>query len=162
VSGNLLLDLLDLLIEIGDMPSDGGLDGHGCRPEAIHLLSAHADQGVDASDQGLQVSNLGCRWLPGLRVHGQAEAGNETGIHLVILCPKQLTLGKALDPGRVDDTDRVNSVVQVQGQLIAIAPCGLEAGMKAIHSLLPEPVRQGLKTIRAVLAGFVFKLPSDE
>jgi len=95
-------------------------------------------------------------------VHGQAEAGNEAGINLVILGPEQLTLGKTLDPGRIDDTDRVTGIVQVQGQLIAIAPRGLEAGMKAIHPLPPESLRQGLKALRAVLADLVFQLPSDE
>jgi hypothetical protein len=32
----------------------------------------------------------------------------------------------------------VTRVVQVQGRLIAIAPRALEAGMKAIHTLLPK------------------------
>jgi len=94
----------------------------------------HAYQGVDASDQGRQGFNLGRRWLTRLRVHSQAGAG----INIVILGTEHLTLGKALDLGRVVDTDRVTRVVQVQGRLIAIAPRALEAGMKAIHTLLPK------------------------
>ena len=34
--------------------------------------------------------------------------------------------------------------------------------MKAIHPLLPEPLRQGLKTFRAVFAALVFQLAADQ
>ena len=95
---------------------------------------------------------------PRFRLHGQAKTGDDAGIKLIGFLPNQLTLGKAFDPGRIDNADRVAGFMEIDGHFFSVIASCLQTRLCALHTQLPEPGSEILKHLLSVLEGLVSDL----
>lgn len=97
VFGDLLLELLDLLIKISNMLSYGELDSFVSRIQTIQLLKC-----ASQLTHPPYLTNA-CRFLiwagrgvHGLRRHGEAKTSDKAGVNLIVFSTEQFTFGKSL------------------------------------------------------------------
>ncbi len=95
-------------------------------------------------------------------MHGGTEAGDDPGIHLVVLRAEQLALGKSFNACWVDDADLLSCIIQEGGQFVTIGARGFQTRMDMIDPLLLEPGREFHEPFLIVGEDLMFQLVIDE
>src|SRR6185437_5613055 len=105
---------------------------------------------VHFSRQRLQLS--GCLWkrLPKLGRLILAVDRYQHGIDLVIFRPSEFRLAVILDADRINDANRIASVVQEECKLLSISPGCLHAKVRRKFDSASEPLDQLLETVRSI------------
>src|SRR5579859_7634903 len=100
--------------------------------------------------QVLQLAQRRRGGLPGGRLLGGAEAGNDLGIQRIVSRARQEAVGIMADAAGIDDADSVLLFVQEQGQGVAVTAGGFETGMQVGGLLLEEPAPEFFEAGRRV------------
>jgi hypothetical protein len=69
-----------------------------------------------------------------------AKASNQPRISAIGFVALQLTLTESFDASRINDTDNVSGLVEVQRQGLAVVSSGFEASVQFNDSMLCEPL----------------------
>ncbi len=121
--------------------------------EAIGLLDASGNQIVAMAHQRAQFA-LGCAgWHPHGQFVGGAESRDGGTILLVGLVAQHLTLGVALDAGRVDHMHGDAALDQILGQSFPIDIGGLHTGTQRGCLVFGQEPPQGAEAARCVGKG---------
>jgi hypothetical protein len=73
--------------------------------------------------------------------------GDQRGIGLVRLRPRQPTLGIGRDARWIDDADDVSGLREAERQRRPLLASRFQAGMRLLHSLLSAPAMQGVEPL---------------
>ena len=120
------------------------------RAAPVGPLHPRRAQRLAGAHQIAQLAQGGRGRGPGGRLEQAAVVADQGGIGPVGLVAAQLGAAKVLDLGRIDDTDAVSGIVEMERQAIAVASGCLQAGMHLVNPEILQPAQQSLPAFSVI------------